>query len=416
MTPRYTFDFVAGSVDSKITFSRALNTATYVDSSGAVAVANADIARITHDPVTLICRGLLIEESRINGIRNNTMVGVVAGTPGTAPTNWQVTSTSNGVTRQIVGSGTENGVEYIDVRYYGTPTSSALFQIIFEANNQIAAANGQSWTTSAYLKLSAGSLTNVTGLVFSTAGRDASGNGVAGQTFTSSALTPTTANLATQRYSHSLTFSSASVAFARPSLQFNTTINNAIDFTLRIGLPQTEQGAFVSSVIKTSTTAVTRNADVATITGTNFSSWWIASQGGVTANFRPSTVTGTRPIIQYDDGTANEIITLRGNTTNPELYIVDGGTPQAQIDAGTIAANTDYSLTGWWATNDCKAKLGSGAIVTDTTATIPTVTQARIGSDGTNYLNGTIASLNYYGSFTGQIYTRRKNKVIFSLM
>jgi len=166
----------------------------------------------------------------------------------------------------------------------------------------------------------------------------------------------------------------------------------------------------------TGATAMTRNADVATITGTNFSNFWDASKGGAQVQAIASTVSGIRPLVQYDDGTANEIIALRGNTTNPELYIVDGGTPQAQLDAGTIVANTAYSLTGWWAANDCKARKDLGAVVTDTTATIPAVTQARIGSDGTNYLNGTIATIEYYAAFSSQIYTRRKNKVIFNLM
>jgi hypothetical protein len=180
---------------------------------------------------------------------------------------------------------------------------------------------------------------------------------------------------------------------------------------------QHELGSDATSYIPTGAAAVTRNPDIATITGTNFSDWWQASKGGVLVRARPGTVSGVRPWLQFDDGTANEIIALRGNTTNPELYIVDGGTPQAQIDAGTIAANTEYSLTGWWAANDCKARLDSGAVVADTTATIPTVTQARLGSDGTNYLNGHLASISYYDSFFGRrIYTRRKNKVISNLM
>jgi len=141
-----------------------------------------------------------------------------------------------------------------------------------------------------------------------------------------------------------------------------------------------------------------------------------AGLGGATVTALPSTVNGTRPLLQFDDGTANEIIALRGNTTNPELYIVDGGTPQAQIDAGTIAANTAYSLTGWWQTNFCAARKDNGARVEDLTATIPTVTQARLGSDGTNYLNGHLATIDYYDQFSGQIYTRRKNKVFSSLL
>jgi hypothetical protein len=45
-----------------------------------------------------------------------------------------------------------------------------------------------------------------------------------------------------------------------------------------------------------------------------------------------------------------------------------------------------------------------------------TVTQARIGSDGTNYLNGHLATINYYDQFSSQIYTRRKNKVVFNVI
>jgi len=202
----------------------------------------------------------------------------------------------------------------------------------------------------------------------------------------------------------------------------NTSSLNTLSFTgdgvsgIALWGAQHETGPLATSYIPTVASAVTRNADVATITGTNFSDFWQASKGSVLVRARPDTVSGTRPWVQFDDGTANEIIALRGNTTNPELYIVDGGTPQAQIDAGTIAANTDYSLTGWWAINDCKARLDSGAVVTDTSATIPTVTQARLGSDGTNYLNGHLASVSYYDSFSEQIYTRRKNKAVFNLM
>lgn len=101
--------------------------------------------------------------------------------------------------------------------------------------------------------------------------------------------------------------------------------------------------------------------------------------------------------MQLDDGTADNIIALRGNTTNPELYIKAGGADQAQIDAGTIAANTAYRLAGAWAADACAASINSGAPVLDSAATIPAVTQARLGSDGTNYLNGHLQSIEYYG-------------------
>lgn len=107
-------------------------------------------------------------------------------------------------------------------------------------------------------------------------------------------------------------------------------------------------------------------------------------------------VSGTRPWVQFDDGTADNSIALRGNTTNPELY-VKATTDQVQLDAGTIAANTIYRLAGAWGADSCAASINSGTPVLDGAATVPTVNQARLGSDGTNYLNGHLQSVEYYG-------------------
>jgi hypothetical protein len=159
---------------------------------------------------------------------------------------------------------------------------------------------------------------------------------------------------------------------------------------------QVEAGGFPTSYIPNLSTGTTaRNADVATVTGSNFSGWWQAGKGSALVRARPSTVSGIRPLIQFDDATADNIIALRGNTTNPELYI-KATTDQAQIDAGTIAANTNYRLAGAWAENNCAASANSGTPVLDSAATIPVVTQARLGSDGTNYLNGHLESVDYY--------------------
>lgn len=223
IAPALSLDFTAAVLDPRVTFTRAGATATRVNSAGVIETVAADAPRFDFDPATLVCRGLLIEQTRTNGIRNNTMVGAVAGTPGTLPTNWSLDGVG-GVSREVVGTGTENGVEYVDVRYFGTPSANGTVSLSIDA--QVAASVGQAWTSSIWLK----------------------------------------------------------------------------------------------------------------------------------------------------------------------------------------------HLTGWWATNDCKARLDSGAVVTDTSATIPTVTQARLGSDGTNYLNGHLASISYYDTFSGQIYTRRKNKAVFSLL
>ena len=393
LSPLITLNFETAVLDPRITFTRAGATATRVNNSGFVEVVAADVPRFDFDPVTLSCRGLLVEESRSNNLLRSEDF----------TTTWTVSGGSSVAANQLVSpDGTQDAdqVTFIgggQVYQFGSfGTGSRTFSVYVKKNNNRYFSIQLESNTTAYqcvADLDTGTITgtnaNTSAVIFNAGG----GWYRVAVTNTASA----TIAYATMQASGGPTFSGGSGIFG-------------------IWGAQLEAGVSATSYIPTTTTAITRNADIATITGTNFSDWWQASKGGVLVRARPGTVSGTRPWIQFDDGTANEIIALRGNTTNPELYIVDGGAPQAQIDAGTITANTDYSLTGWWATNDCKARLDSGAVVADTTATIPTVTQARIGSDGTNYLNGHLASISYYNIFSDQIYTRRKNKAVFNLM
>ena len=64
--PSMALDFTTASLDSRVTFTRSGNTATVVNSSGLIATINANLPRFDFDPVTLACKGLLIEEARTN--------------------------------------------------------------------------------------------------------------------------------------------------------------------------------------------------------------------------------------------------------------------------------------------------------------------------------------------------------------
>jgi hypothetical protein len=65
-TATLNLDFTTGTLDSRLTFTRAANTATYINSSGYVTTATANTPRFDYDPATLAPRGLLIEGSAIN--------------------------------------------------------------------------------------------------------------------------------------------------------------------------------------------------------------------------------------------------------------------------------------------------------------------------------------------------------------
>lgn len=398
--PKLALDFTTASLDSRITFTRttdATHPATYVGSNGYITSATNNQARFDYNPVTLACKGLLIEESRTNSFVYSEQFN---------NGSWSSLNVSVSADATTSPDGNTTADKWI-------PNNGATSCWMWQSPLTLA-----TWTQSIFAKAAGFNVLQMN--FFSTADGDRFAqfdlsNGTIGTT--SSGVTAKMESYGNGWYRCIITYTMTGLVnqAAQPIRLPSGNTGDGVKGYYVWGA-QVETGAFATSYIPTTTTALTRNADVATMTGTNFSDWWQASKSGVLVRARPGTVSGTRPWVQFDDGTANEIIALRGNTTNPELYIVDGGVAQAQIDAGTIAANNDYSLTGWWATNDCKARLDSGAVVTDTSATIPTVTQARLGSDGTNYLNGHLASISYYDSFSEQIYTRRKNKAVFNLM
>ena len=411
MAPDFELDFTDGVLAPSVSITRALNTATSVNSSGYIATVNADLPRFDYDPVSITLRGLLIEESRTNSLlQSNTFNNAV----------WTAAFGSVSLVSGLSPDGASNVFKF-------TPSApNASFR---ELQQNINLTAGTTYCYSQYVKADSYRYVQIIGGSGSFGTFYVNWDLLTGTETAFSAGSSTVVgrgiiNCGNGYYRVWAAVTALATVSGRMAVNYigsGTAIRGAawvadgVNGYLIYGA-QLEIGAFPTSYIPTTTTALTRNADVATITGTNFSDWWQDDKGGVLVGARPSTVSGTRPWVQFDDGTANEIITLRGNTTNPELYIVDGGVAQAQLDAGTIAANTDYSMSAWWATNDCKVRLDGNAAVTDLTATIPTVTQMRIGSDGTNYLNGHIASIGYYDTFSGQIYARRKNKAVFSLV
>ena len=243
--------------------------ATYFDGSGSLQMAASDIARMTHEPASGAPLGLLIEPASVNEIRNNTMLGAVIGSPGTLPSNWSGVTSLNGLDREIVGSGTANGITYIDIRYSGTTTGSFVGAVLlnFESSTQVPASSGQTWTTSAYVALVGGSLANISAMAISTFGTS-SGGGLLekkGQSFTPTA--------AWTRISATHILGNGSTAHALPAFEITIPTGVTVDFTLRIGLPQIEQADMATSSIPTSGSSVARGAEKLAVATTSASTW-----------------------------------------------------------------------------------------------------------------------------------------------
>lgn len=247
---------------SDATFTRA-STGTYFDAAGVLQTAAADVLRVTYDPADLTAPPrALVEAAATNAIRNNSMQGAVAGTPGTMPTNWSATAAASSLSRQIVGTGAENGIDYIDIRYSGTASATANISIAFELSNIISASPSQVLANSAYVRVSAGALP---GNFYATVHEfDAT------PTFIRSNDVDKTSALVAGtlvRPQQSVTLGESTV-YVRPLVWFGFTNGQVVDFTLRIGMPQLEFGTVATSVIRTTTAAVTRAADIIGATGT----------------------------------------------------------------------------------------------------------------------------------------------------
>jgi len=214
-----------------------------------------DVPRLHYrnaDGTLSTCPRLLLEPQRTNSIRNSTMVGAVAGSPGTLPTNW--VSANGGLTQTIVGIGTENGLQYIDLRFNGT-ANATIVQLRYDAANQIAASNGQAWSYTFYLKAISQPAPPIsyTQLMF----ERTSAGALIKSAF--QVIVPTS-NL--QRFTYSRTLDGgATVAFVDPVLYLNITSGTTYDFTIRIAAPQMELGAYATTFIPTTTAAVTRLVD-----------------------------------------------------------------------------------------------------------------------------------------------------------
>jgi len=385
-------------VDPRITFVRA-TTATYFDQDGVLQSAANNQGRITFDPSTLDCQGLLIEEQRTNSIRNNTMVGAVAGTPGTLPTNWTYFEAGSELVAAVVGTGTENGITYIDIKVSGTVTAARSALIFFDS--AAAASASQSWTESLYLKLQAGSTANIEQINIRTDYYNSTPTFISSTV--GSALTVTSAALNTQRQSNAVT-TPASTASIQPILRVRSNASGAIDITLRIGLPQLELGAFATSVIPTTTTALTRNADVASMTGTNFSSWYNASEGTVYSETEllSGVTSANRFILEFNDGvsTSGDKWDVR-RTGGASCRTVVRNNGNTVGDRTQNNANNNLRIAA--ALNSTALALcTNGAATTEVNLTTPgniTVNQMQIGGGvdlNTLQLNGTIRSIRYY--------------------
>ena len=178
---------------------------------------------------------------------------------------------------------------------------------------------------------------------------------------------------------------------------------------------QLEEGPFVTSYIPTTTVAVTRDADVVAMTGTNFSRYHKVTQGSLLVDaqigYRPTDLVpqNQRPVIvSIDDGTAsNRVQILAESKASPivsrgaNLVVITGGTVQANLSnpaTANLQTVSSGKISGFYNSNQFAFSFNGNTIETDLTGTVATtMNQMTIGSGaGANSLNGTVSKIMYY--------------------
>jgi hypothetical protein len=375
-----------GALDSRVTFTRN-SAATYFNSSGTLTSASANTPRFDYDPVTLAARGLLIEEQRTNLLTYSEQFDNAAWTKVAASISANAVTAPDGATTadKLVEDST-NAAHLVQRSNSVTSGTAYTYSVFAKAGERTrirvsggAAAFG---ANDAIFVLSNGTTTGVSGC---TATIQSVGNGWYRCIWTATATATTTPNFFIYLDNGSTT-----------SYQGDGTSG------AYIWGAQLEAGAFATSYIPTTTAQVTRIADSATMTGTNFSSWYNATEGTLFAEaaaYRGGGATQRR-IFVVDDGTANNRMTLRFDITPTNVAFTDNvsGVLVGNItSASTVVADTFYKNAGAYKLDDFAFGLSGTLVGTDTSAAVPAVNAARIGCSSTGeQINGWIKRISYY--------------------
>ncbi len=163
---------------------------------------------------------------------------------------------------------------------------------------------------------------------------------------------------------------------------------------------QVELGAFATSYIPTVASQVTRAAEIASMTGTNFSSWYNQGEGTLYAEANTPSFATTYVFAEINNNSTSNYVrqstTSAGTTT--QFVVVDNSVTQAS-PGFAVTLGSYRKMAGAYTADSVQQSVNGSLGTEDTSATIPTgLVQMNIGtrSSGANTVNGTIKKIAYY--------------------
>ena len=350
-------DAVTGA--SLVTFTRA-SSGTYVDSAGVLQTAATDVPRFDHNPTTGESLGLLVEEARTNLLLRSE---AIATSPWFGGANTTLTN-NTGEVLDPAGGSTATKVEVAVSGGIGAFGQGAtLTAVVHSGSIWLRCATG---TVSANLIVYLG-----------------------GPPFTNIGTTNVTITTTWQRFS--VVTSTATAA------AYNFQLNNIAAGTVYAWGAQLEAGAFATSYIPTTTAAATRNADLASITGSAFSGWYRQDEGTMFAEGR---AVNNGVIAVANDGSFDN--------RKPQLNLGAIGSVDANyVAAGSLVASftqvSSVGISNRWATAYAVDNFGFSsnglAPAQDSSGALPSgINALRLGSfqNGSSYANGPIQRICFW--------------------
>jgi hypothetical protein len=385
--PSLNLDFANSKrLDPRITFTRA-SVGTYEDSAGVLRTAAVNQARFDHNPVTGESLGLLVEEQRTNLASYSEDTSQWLAPTNITLTQNQTTAPDGALTADQYLETTASGLHVQDGSPFVFVTSTVYTYSVF-----VKSIGGRNFEigypptifTNRFARFN---LSGSGSVQSSDAGVTASIRAYANGWYRCSA-TSTCASGATSRMSNFIINDS-----------FTRSYTGDITKGLFIWGAQPEAGAFPTSYIPTGASAVTRSADVASISGSNFSAWYRQDEGTAYLEGSRDTTTGFPYRFSFNDNTnANRIVSyIDARFLNVEsIEIITASVVQATVfGGGALSAPVKIALG---IASDNVAAAYSGTIAgTDTSVTLPLVSQLNIGAAHNGApLTGTIRRFTYW--------------------
>ncbi len=368
--PVLSANFASGVLDNRITCSGGAN-GTRINASGAIEAASSP--RFDYDPVTLVPKGILREETRANKMLQSsdfTVAPWAATVTGSSTRTNEVradlgfpvgviTATSaNGGIRQPI-SGLTSGQPHA-LTYYVESTATSVMVVLENGT----ASYGQ--PCSVIVNPSTGAAGAPTG-------------------FTAVGSTPYRTG-----YLYTILLP---VAAGTLAANIEWRITNSGD-VLRLGRPQFEQGGSATSYIPTAGAAVTRTADSILITGANLASIYSSAAGTVI-------VEAEQPTIFAQSRTAVGLWLDAGNRIG--IYRQSAGAINGWYNAPLASGQNAVAATFWkaalaWSGSALALSAKGSAVVTATYANSMAFTTLAIGDNGsdTEGFNGHIRTVTIY--------------------